>query len=265
LFDPDGYWTPSFAALVLAKAGAQGKLPLDWGFVPDGQSMDILDLPNEVTAAHLIGSKLAAGKVRGWARDVRKGDWKLIPARCWGINLSLRNIFKVDSVGQLSVSMSQVGYPGLEFDSPAEVFINADELLACLEVRFVDGSADNSTCQESDQTDPEASAIVGSSPAPARTNTLPRKTGTAGRPTKSKELLICEMRRRASRGELLAKLSHECVALIAWLHSNHPGAPCPKETSLKNSLRKDFQVLSAENVDPLRADCGPKSRHKIGH
>ncbi|MCB8883988.1 hypothetical protein ACELLULO517_27360 [Acidisoma cellulosilytica] len=138
MFDPDGYWTPAFAALAVAGWGAHGKLPKKWGFDQDKDEFNFIGHPNQATATYLIGEKLAAGLIRSWARELLSGEMLPIPARCWRIQPALYDVFKDGSQEKPSILMSQVGYRDLLIDSPARIYLNTDELLSCLGLTIVD-------------------------------------------------------------------------------------------------------------------------------
>jgi hypothetical protein len=73
----------------------------------------------------------------------------------------------------------------------------------------------------------------------------PPRTGTAGRPSMSRELLEEEMRARVERDELKDTLREEVLELLAWLEREHPTWPCPKLGTAKNNLRKAYNQLKA--------------------
>lgn len=67
-------------------------------------------------------------------------------------------------------------------------------------------------------------------------------TGAAGHPT-SRHLVFEEMRRRATKGEMLQSLNQESDALAAWLKARHPGAPPMQAKTIRNSLREEHRKL----------------------
>jgi hypothetical protein len=73
----------------------------------------------------------------------------------------------------------------------------------------------------------------------------PPRTGAAGRPSMSRELLEPEMKARAARGELKPSLREEVSELLPWLEREHPTWPCPKPGTAKNNLRKAYNQLKA--------------------
>lgn len=62
-------------------------------------------------------------------------------------------------------------------------------------------------------------------------------TGLAGRPPKSRDLLLAELRRRMDLGVEEARVASEARALLKWLATTHPTATAPQQQSVENLIR----------------------------
>lgn len=72
----------------------------------------------------------------------------------------------------------------------------------------------------------------------------PYKTGLAGRPG-SKQLLLLELERRISSGEVEDKVSAEARYLSSWLNQAHPEAPQVGVPSTENAIRDRHREAKA--------------------
>lgn len=80
---------------------------------------------------------------------------------------------------------------------------------------------------------PQASSV-------ANTSLIP--TGMPGRPSKGKDLIQAELRRRIESGAALDTLKAEVQALADWYKIQYPQAQQPKMKTLENSMRAIFRA-----------------------
>jgi len=72
----------------------------------------------------------------------------------------------------------------------------------------------------------------------------PTRTALPGRPT-SKHLILGELQRRASKGELEATLRDQAEVLVAWMAKAYPAHPQPTSKTIENAIRSRYRELQS--------------------